>query len=604
MRSLSALIAVHLLPLLLYPIHLSAQSGKTDSLEALLPLAQPDTSRVKLLNELAMEYWSTDPEKMLSYARQSMELSKKLRYTSGEARSTLLFGIYNWQKSEHAKAIALHSRAQHLYHSLHDIQGEAKSLVNIGMVYKQQGNDVQALDCYFQALRLLKDMDEKDTKAGILNNIGNIYKNRQENEEAISFFRQALVIWKLMNRQQAVAGILSNLSEVYLNQNHYSEALRHSEQALAIFTKLKDTNGQIICHNNQGKIYLKGNTLPVALQHFQTALALNATYQKKNLLASSHNGMGAVYAQMKQYPLAIDHFQQAYQLSSAKNMILDLQNSCAGLAEIYSQTGNFENAFQFLKQYEHIKDSLFSHESATRLTRLRINYENEKRQVEINLLKKEKELAHSTRNIIALGLGALLIIALLLLSLQRNNLKKKKELLIKNEELYQTQQALAEAQLRNSQLREHQLLEQLEFRNKSLTTHTLNMIQKNSVMEEIRETVTEVLRTSSKNESSPVYNRLMRLIDYSFSLDKDWDDFKIYFEQVHHDFFSKVKETHPDLSSGELKLCALIRLNMNLKESSTVLGISPESVKTARYRLRKKLNLEEETNLTDYFLTF
>lgn len=96
----------------------------------------------------------------------------------------------------------------------------------------------------------------------------------------------------------------------------------------------------------------------------------------------------------------------------------------------------------------------------------------------------------------------------------------------------------------------------------------------------------------------------MRLVDYSFSVDKDWKDFKICFEQVHHEFFTKVKETHPDLSSSELKLCALIRLNVNLRESSTVLGISPESVKTTRYQLRRKSNLEEESNLTDHFLTF
>ncbi len=604
MKPRSVLLSALFLALQILHTQAFGQHSKTDSLQNLLKTSLPDTSRVQLLADLAMQYWSSDPEKMLAYAQQVLDLSKKNNYTSGEARGYQLIGVYHWQKSEHDKAIDFYTKAQRLYQQLNDWKGEAKSIGNIGMVYKQQGNDVMALNQYFKALSLLKDTGEKDGEAGMLNNIGNIYKNRQENDEAISFFNQALVLWKQINRQQAVAGILSNLSEVYLNQKRYVEALRHSEQALAIFGQLRDTNGEIICHNNQGKIYLKEKKLNEALAHFQKALELNATYQKKNLLASSYNGMGSVYAQMKQYPQAIQHYQQAYQLASTKNMIQDLQNSCAGLAEVYSQTRNFENAFRFLEKYESIKDSLFSEESTSRLTQLRVNYENEKKQIEINLLQKEKELAKSTRNIIGLGLGALLVIALLLLYVQRNNLEKKKVLLIKSQELHQAQQALAEAELRNGQLREEQLMEQLDFRNKSLTTHTLNMIQKNSIMEEIRETVGEVLRSSPKNESSPVYSRLMKLVDYSFSLDKDWDEFKMYFEQVHHDFFTKLKDSHPELSSGELKLCALIRLNMNLKESSTVLGISPESVKTARYRLRKKLNLEEETNLTDYFLTF
>ncbi|MDJ1501937.1 tetratricopeptide repeat protein [Xanthocytophaga agilis] len=581
-----------------------AQNSKTDSLKNLIQLSKPDTAQVKLLNELAYEYWSTDPERMLSYTHKALSLSNKLAYKHGQARSQQLIGVYHWQKSEFKEAIAYFTKARQLYQAIHDLKGEAKSIVNMGMVYKQQGNDVLALDRYFQGLGLLKDVDDKDTKAGILNNIGNIYKNRQENGEAISFFQQALTLWKQINRQQAVAGILSNLSEVYLNQKQYDQALKSSQEALAIFEKLHDTNGEIICHNNQGKIYLKKNSPETALQKYQTALELNATYQKKNLLASSHNGLGAAYIQLKQYTKAIDHYQQAYQLSSTKNMIQDLQNSCSGLALVYAQTKNYENAFRFLQQYENIKDSLFSQESGNQLTKLRVNYENEKKQIEINLLQKEKELAQSTRNLIGLGMGALLVIALLVLYQQRSNLRKKKELLVKNEELYKAQQALAQAELNNSQLREGQLLEQLEFRNKSLTTHTLNMIQKNSIMEEIRETVSEVLKSAPKNEPSSIYSRLMKLVDYSFSLDKDWDDFKMYFEQVHHEFFSKLKESHPELSSGELKLCALVRLNMNLKESATVLGISPESVKTARYRLRKKLELEEETNLTDYLLSY
>jgi hypothetical protein len=195
------------------------------------------------------------------------------------------------------------------------------------------------------------------------------------------------------------------------------------------------------------------------------------------------------------------------------------------------------------------------------------------------------------------------VIAALLLHQQGIKVRKNKELLEKNRQLHETQQALIEAQLRNSQLQSQQLQEELEFRNKSLTTHTLNMIQKNGIMAEIRETISDVLKSPRKDEQAHVYGRLIKLIDYSFSLDRDWEDFKMYFEQVHKDFFVKLKEKHPDLSSGELKMAALVRLNLNLKETATVMSISPDSVKTSRYRLRKKLNLDEEQNMTDYLMS-
>src|SRR5690606_10190657 len=95
-------------------------------------------------------------------------------------------------------------------------------------------------------------------------------------------------------------------------------------------------------------------------------------------------------------------------------------------------------------------------------------------------------------------------------------------------------------------------------------------------------------------------NQLQRNVESSLHADRDWEDFKKYFESVHNNFFTALKEQYPDLTPTDLKMCALIRLNLSMKEMATVLGISPESVKTSRYRLRKKLGLEHEENLLSF----
>ncbi len=74
----------------------------------------------------------------------------------------------------------------------------------------------------------------------------------------------------------------------------------------------------------------------------------------------------------------------------------------------------------------------------------------------------------------------------------------------------------------------------------------------------------------------------------------------MYFEQVNKDFFEKLLKKVPSLSSNDLRLSALIRLNMNIKESASVFNVEPASIKSARYRLRKKLNLNQEDDLYDY----
>ncbi len=78
----------------------------------------------------------------------------------------------------------------------------------------------------------------------------------------------------------------------------------------------------------------------------------------------------------------------------------------------------------------------------------------------------------------------------------------------------------------------------------------------------------------------------------------------MYFEKVNSSFFQRLKNQFPDLTQSDLKLCALISLNLSMKEMAELMGISPESVKMARHRLRKKLNLVTEENLTEFLASF
>jgi tetratricopeptide (TPR) repeat protein len=579
------------------------QSARTDSLGRALSRATTNTTRVNLLNEIAYEYWSSDPAKVLDYSRQALQLAQKAGYQSGEARAYQGYGIYYWKTDQHAQAIAYYEKARKLYETIKDPLGVAKSLNNMGMVYRDQGNDVLALEYYLDALKRVQGQGDAKLEANALNSIGLLYKDRQNFTDAAAYLNQALAKWQQLGMNRNVAGAYSNLATLSFGQKQYDKALEYNQKALALFEELKDLNGQIICHNNLGDFMLNTNRTEEARRHFEAATALNRTYGNKKWHTSSLMGLGEVYARQKQYPDALARYDSAYHLAQDAGMLRVVQTAAAGLARIHALRQDYQKAYRYQLRYSTLKDSLFSTESTGQLASLRAAFEDEKKQARIQLLEKEESLARATRNVLLVSLAALLVIGALLLYQQRVKVRKNQELLEKTRQLHETQQALVHVQLHNSQLQARQLQEELEFRNKSLTTHTLNLIQKNGIMEEIRETISEVLKAPRKDENAPVYGRLIKLIDYSFNLDKDWDDFKVYFEQVHKGFFVKLKEKHPELSNGELKMAALVRLNMNLKETATVMGISPDSVKTSRYRLRKKLQLEEEQNMTDYLMT-
>jgi DNA-binding CsgD family transcriptional regulator len=161
--------------------------------------------------------------------------------------------------------------------------------------------------------------------------------------------------------------------------------------------------------------------------------------------------------------------------------------------------------------------------------------------------------------------------------------------------LLQTKEELVIAIEEKKRLKEEQLLNDLEFKESQLSAMAIQMLQKNELMQELKERLED-------DENLKKDSTLNKIISKGENHDKDWTDFNRQFESINKNFYNKLKENYPDISPNDLKICALIRLNLSIKEMAVILNISPDSVKTARYRLRKKLQLNTEDNLTDFIM--
>ena len=91
-------------------------------------------------------------------------------------------------------------------------------------------------------------------------------------------------------------------------------------------------------------------------------------------------------------------------------------------------------------------------------------------------------------------------------------------------------------------------------------------------------------------------------LELALKKDKKWEEFKLYFEQVYTGFYSKLKLNYPELTSNDLRHCALTRLNLSLEESGTLLGISPESVRMSRFRIQKKMQLSSQQAFVEFLM--
>jgi len=185
-------------------------------------------------------------------------------------------------------------------------------------------------------------------------------------------------------------------------------------------------------------------------------------------------------------------------------------------------------------------------------------------------------------------------------SIKKQQAKLKKLVKIRTQEIKEKNALLIAAEKKNAELIQNQLNIEITHKSKELTRYTLLIIQKNRLLEDLKNKLREAVQ-NPKAINMQSFKEIIRTINANFSPDQEWREFTNNFERVHEDFVQTLKAYYPELTHNDLRLCALYRLDTSTKDIAKILGISETSVKMARYRLRKKLTLSAEEDLT-YFL--
>ena len=205
-------------------------------------------------------------------------------------------------------------------------------------------------------------------------------------------------------------------------------------------------------------------------------------------------------------------------------------------------------------------------------------------------------------------LGALSLVLVSRLQKRRYQLKalavedaKERELLKKQQELieieHQKEQALR-------QIEEDKMKSELRHLSSLLAASTMNLVVKNEFMESVKVELEEVKQKGKSMETKQALEKIVREIDTTLRLQEDWKQFEYHFDQIHGDFLNRLREQYNDLTPNEQKLCALLRLNLSTKEIASLMSITLRGVEIARYRLRKKLDLEQGQNLSKFILEY
>ena len=210
-----------------------------------------------------------------------------------------------------------------------------------------------------------------------------------------------------------------------------------------------------------------------------------------------------------------------------------------------------------------------------------------------------------------LGFGLLLFVivglTVYLINRRLNHLKqlmvqKQKRLIEEKQRKIKEEKQKAEQEL--IRLRNDKLRNEVIHKSKELANTAHGIIHKNKVLNEIKADLKLMAEESKNLFVQRKIKGLLRKIDKDIATDRGHEVFRANFDKVHENFINKIRKAHPELTPKDLQLCSYLRMNMTTKEIAPMLNISVRGVEISRYRLRKKLNLQHDENLTDYILNF
>jgi len=486
-----------------------------------------------------VEFQTTNYYKALEALDMAASINSRLHISELEAYINYVAATKYSLLNKIDLAIEQSIKALSIYEQLKDSTGAASLYKFIGILYSQS-TDPKSLSkagIYFQKALKIHILTQDETRIGSdYSLVGQIMKDLKKYDSASYYIHKGIQFNKKFNNTRWLATDYLRLGELMSSLKQYDSAEYYLDKSSAEFSKLNHIGSTIYVINQKGQIA----------------------------------------RDRKQYEIAQQLYTKAYQLSVKYQMPEQKLDAIEGLYETAADLNNFKTAFTLLKEYTTLNDSVAKSKNLSVLSLIEIQREYEFRKRNMQLENEQISIKSKRKSLYIAFLisTSLLIIIIFIIVLYFHRIR---------------QRAL--------QLEKQKLNMDLEYKNKELITNIMSLMKKNETMAVVSQKLGEL---ENEDENSNLKSRLKRISkEVQDNVGKEiWEEFDLRFKEVHTEFYKNLLETYPELTAGELRLCALLRLNLSTKEIAQLTGQNIKALEMARFRLRKKLGIvDPDTNL-------
>lgn len=591
-----------------------------------------DSIKVSILTRLHEKLMFSKPEEAKQYALEELRISKKINYKRGLGVGNLHLGNYHSNRSENDSALYYYNKGKAYFKEIKSTRGIIFTNHSISSIKQINGELDEAIALTKETLKSIQDNeDDGESKTKFIgaqhSALANIYIEKGSYRIALTEALKALKCFEVINHESRKADVLKQIGDIESALENHKASIDYFKEAIEIYERIDDKMYAAYAHNSLGISYQNLKNYEEAKKHFDIAIQYSKTVEDKLSLSNSVHNLAELEIINKNYAEAKTLLVYAKQISEKEKLQLSLVNIHSGLSKIDYHTNNFsdalnnndkaialsksigalphlkdlynfrseillktnraERAVHYLKESQKLNDSLFNSKKSQQIEELKAIYETEKKETEIALqqeeiksLSQEVEISNLRKGLYSGGMFAFVAISGLLFFGFRQRIKKNRIAREKQEEIYK---------------------QEIEFKKKELASQTLHLVQKNTFIQELKENLEKI--KASPELFKVEFRRLVMLLKKESAEDKDWEVFKSYFAEVHNDFDEKIKSISNDITEKEIRLSAFIRMNLSTKEIASMLNVLPDSVKKSKYRLKNKLSLGKEDDLTQFLNT-
>ncbi|HMJ48261.1 MAG TPA: tetratricopeptide repeat protein [Ferruginibacter sp.] len=406
---------------------------QADSLLNIISRGNRDVEEAKAYNALANIYMRTDLDKARAYQMTGIALSKSIGsevyLSSGYIQ--LVSILHNMGKTDSAAIYLSYLKNLALRPGV-DIRVKGNFYASAGLFYKKTGELKKAIPMFKQAIATSILVKNNTNTAGQYINLGNTYNLLGEYKNALINHLKALKIFEEEDNKKGQSFCYQNISNSFIELKRYQEALEYAGKSIVIKNELNDARGIVTAEIGLGQIYLGLKKHTTALEHFNTAAEMAKNLKLVSELAKINFNTAKVYLEKKDTSTAVNYFKESKAMAlkvgdsatatTVEVELLALQNKkiisvteentminsigklqesgqlpkeisgYQNIAEFYASSGQFEKALEYTKKYYQYSDSLKNNELQTQIKKIVEQFNLDKKEKEIAILKKDQQL--------------------------------------------------------------------------------------------------------------------------------------------------------------------------------------------------------------------